>query len=462
MSEESSSIPLAAADARAGRLQQVLGVAFGVAVSVGNSIAAGILGTPGEVARLLPAVPIYLLVWFAGGIYALLGSIQLAELGTVVRRSGGQYVFARRAIGPYAGFIVGWSDWLSTCGTNAAVPILIGLYLAKIVPALDGYAPEIAIVIVLGFAALQWHDVRRGSRAQEITSLLKGLVYLAIVVACFLFGGGHGETPAGSGATAPNVSLAVAIILALQAVIYTYDGWSGPIYFSEEVKDPGREIPRAMFGGVFSIMAIYLFFNLALVHVLPPAAFAGNDFAIGRAANLVFGPRGELLILGLMIIALLSAANAYPLMATRVLFAMSRDGLLSRRIATVNAGGTPTAALVASTVAAIAFITVKEFNALIEMMAYFFVANYAMSFVSLFILRRRKPDAPRPYRAWGYPWSTGFVLLGAIAFLVGSIVADLKTPGAVRHYSIWALGLLVLSYPVYRLMRRPGFEREGE
>jgi len=459
----SSSPPIATgslASAAPGRLHQVLGVTFGVAVSVGNTIAAGILGTPGEVARLLPLVPLFLGVWFAGGIYAFIGSIQLAELGAFVRRSGGQYVFARRALGPYAGFIVGWSDWLSTCGTNAAVPILIGQYLAKIVPAFRGDEPLVAVAVVLAFAALQWRDVRMGSRAQELTSLLKGLVYLAIVAGCFLLGGGHRAEFPSSGAAVPNVSLAVAIMLALQAVIYTYDGWNGPIYFSEEVKDPGREIPRAMFGGVFSTMAIYVLFNLALVYVLPLRAIGGDDFAIGRAANLIIGPRGELLILGLMIVALLSAANAYPLMATRVLFAMSCDGLVSRRAAAVNRGGTPTAALAVSTAAAIAFIAVKEFNALIEMMAYFFVANYAMSFLSLFILRFREPHAVRPYRAWGYPWTTGFALLGAVAFLVGSIVADLKNPDAVHHYSVWSLGLLVLSYPAYRLLRRKGFEVE--
>jgi APA family basic amino acid/polyamine antiporter len=163
-----------------------------------------------------------------------------------------------------------------------------------------------------------------------------------------------------------------------------------------------------------------------------------------------------------MIVALLSAVNAYPLMATRVLFAMSSDGLVTHRAAQVNAGGTPTMSLLASTLVAIAFITVKEFNALIEMMAYFFVANYAMSFLSLFILRRREPNAPRPYSAWGYPWTTGFALLGAVAFLVGSIIADLKNTEAQRHYSIYALGLLVLSYPAYRLLRRKSYETEAE
>ncbi|HMD31501.1 MAG TPA: APC family permease, partial [Candidatus Acidoferrales bacterium] len=319
----------------------------------------------------------------------------------------------------------------------------------------------------LGFVALQWRDVKMGRRAQEFTTLIKGLVYLAIVAGCFLLGGGHRQAAAAANAAAPTsiapvYSMALAVMLALQAVIYTYDGWNGPIYFSEEVKDPGREIPRAMFGGVFSIMAIYISFNLALVYVLPLRSIAGDDFAIGKVANMILGPRGEMLILGLMIAALLSAANAYPLMATRVLFAMSCDGLVSRRATAVNAGGTPTTALVVSTAASIAFITVKEFSALIEMMAYFFVANYAMSFLSLFILRRREPDAPRPYRAWGYPWTTGLALLGAVAFLVGSIVADITNTQAERHYSIYALALLALSYPAFRLMRRKDYKGSGQ
>jgi APA family basic amino acid/polyamine antiporter len=150
------------------------------------------------------------------------------------------------------------------------------------------------------------------------------------------------------------------------------------------------------------------------------------------------------------------------MMATRVLFAVSRDGLVSRWAAVVNPGGTPTAALVAGTVAAVAFIATGTFEAVAEMLAYFFVANYTLSFLSLFVLRRREPQSPRPYHAWGYPFTTAFVFLGSVAFLMGSIVADLKTPGAEHHYSVWSLGLLVLSYPAYRLMRRPGYDREGE
>ena len=437
----------------------MLGITFGIAVAVGNGVAAGILRAPGEVAGYLPYAGLFLGVWFAGGLYAFISSMQLAELGAMVPRSGGQYVFARRAIGPFAGFVVGWSDWLSTCGTISAISIVIGEYLADLFPHLLGFKARIAIVVTVLFALLQWRGIKWGERAQEITSLLKGLVFAVVVAGCFVLGGK--TSIAASAVVAPPMSLAVAVILALQAVIYTYDGWNGPIYFSEEMKHPGREIPRALFGSVFSMMAIYLMVNLALVYILPVSRIAGDNFALGTAAAIFLGPTGKNLVLGLMVVSLLSAVNANTLMATRVLFAVSRDGLVNRHAARVNPGGTPTIALVAGTVVAIAFIATGTFEAVAEMLAYFFVANYTISFTSLFVMRRREPQTPRPYRAWGYPWSTGLVLLGSVAFLVSGVVADLKDTSATRHYSIYALALLILSYPAYRLLRREGYEREA-
>jgi APA family basic amino acid/polyamine antiporter len=443
-----------------GRLHQVLGVTFGIAVAVGNAIAAGILRAPGEVAGYLPYASLFVGVWLAGGLYALVSSMQLAELGALVSRSGGQYVFARRAIGPYAGFIVGWSDWLSTSGTVSAISIVIGEYVGILRPDWVTHKSAIAVGVVILFALLQWRGIKWGERSQEITSLLKGLVFAVVVIGCFALGGGI-HAPAVAPA-APQMPLAVAIILALQAVIYTYDGWSGPVYFSEEMKDPGREIPRALFGSVFSIMGIYLLVNFALLYVLPVTSIAGDTFPLGTAAAIFLGAWGKNLVLALMLVSLLSAVNANTLMATRVLFAVSRDGLVSRWAARVNPGGTPTIALIAGAIVAVAFIATGTFEAVTEMLAYFFVANYTLSFVSLFVLRRREPQASRPYRAWGYPITTALVLLGSLAFLVGAVAADLKDTSASRHYSIYALSLLILSYPAYRLLRRAGYERESE
>src|SRR5689334_11412621 len=216
-----------------GHLLRVLGVGFGLAVIIGNTIGAGIFRAPGSIAEQLPAPTPFLLVWVAGALYAFLGAISVAELGTMIPRSGGQYVFARYALGEYAGFVVGWSDWISSCGSTAAVSLLIGTFSGALFPALDGKAAMIAAAVAIFFALLQWRGIVWGSNTQNFTSLLKALAFLALIVAAFRFGG-HGALTAPSSNTTAVVTLS-AIIVSLQAAIYTYDGWAGVIYFSEEV-----------------------------------------------------------------------------------------------------------------------------------------------------------------------------------------------------------------------------------
>ena len=167
--------PTVASSPGRGRLLQVLGVAFGVAVIIGNTIGSGILRTPGTVATLLPSQWMFVLAWVAGGGYALLGTMSLAELGVLVPRSGGQYVFARRAFGPYAGFIIGWSDWVSSVASFAAAAILIGEYTAALFPSLARSTLAVAIGVVVAFTVIQYRGVRWGDRVQQWTTLLKAI-----------------------------------------------------------------------------------------------------------------------------------------------------------------------------------------------------------------------------------------------------------------------------------------------
>ena len=428
-----------------GRLLPILGLGFGLAVTIGNSIGAGILRAPGEVAGHLPVTWLYLTAWVLGGLYALLGAIQLAELGAMIPRSGGQYVFSRYALGKYPGFIVGWSDWISTAGTAAAVGIVIGEFSVALVPSLAGRATAVATAVIVIFAVAQWRGIRWGSAIQNTTSLLKTVAFLGLAVAAFVIGGG--PTVAAAGPSPPTgMSLAAAFVLSLQAVIYTYDGWSATSYFCEEVENPGRDIPRSMIGGVLSVIAIYLLVNVALLAVLPVSRIAGEAFAAGTVANVIFGAWGDPVFRILTIVSMLSALNSNHLMASRVLFAMSRDGLLTTKAAVVNEGGTPTMALLASTLVALTFVLFgRTFERVITVLAFFFVANYTLSFLSVFVLRKREPDKPRPYKAWGYPWTTGLALLGSIAFLIGAIASDTAN-------SLIALVVLALSYPAFRLI----------
>lgn len=377
-------------------------------------------------------------------------------------RSGGQYVFSRYALGEYAGFIVGWSDWISSCGSTAAVSLVVGEFAGALFPALAGKSAHVAATVAVFFAVLQWRGIILGSRVQNVTSLLKALAFIALVFAAFWLGG-EGAIVAEEKLPIPaGWSLVAAFIFALQAVIYTYDGWTGVIYFSEEVERPSRDIPRALFGGVLSVTAIYLLVNVALLYVLPITQIKGTDFAAGVAAEVIFGTHGDTIFRILTIVSMLSAVNALQLMATRVLFAMSRDGLFAKQAASVNIGGTPTVALLLSATVALLFIAFfQTFKEVINVLAFFFVANYALSFISVFVLRRREPDKERPYRAWGYPWTTALALIASIAFLTGAVVSDLQNSDLQNRKlqnSLYALILLALSYPIFRLVKQ--LERE--
>jgi APA family basic amino acid/polyamine antiporter len=432
---------------RRGRLLRVLGVGFGVAVTIGGVIGMGILRTPGEVAAQLPERWLFIGVWVVGGLYALLGTISVAELGTMLPRSGGLYTFARHALGPYVGFVVGWSDWLATCGTTAGAAMVMGEYTSALIPQLAGRNVSIALAVAVGIALLQWRGVRWGSGTQQLVSLLKALAFVALIAACFLLGG---KEPRAAEVAAPvhlSMALLTALVLAMQGVIYTYDGWYNMIYFCEEVRHPERDIPRSMIGSILLVIGLYLLINLALVYVLPLSELAGQELAVGAAAQVIFGPQGATLISVLATLSMLSIINANNLIAPRILFAMSRDGLFAERAVKVNRGGTPTITLFISTAATALFILSGTFNQVLAVLAFLMVVNYASSFVSVLVLRRREPERPRPFRAWGYPWTTLLVLVASLAFLAGAVASDTRN-------SLYALLLLAASYPAFLLLKR--------
>ncbi|HEY4818132.1 MAG TPA: APC family permease [Candidatus Acidoferrum sp.] len=461
-SASSSTFDAVTAPRNRGRLLKVLGMWFGISAAVGNTIAAGIVRAPGDIAQWLPNVYLFFGVWVIGGLYALSGASSMAELGAAIPRSGGQYNFSRRALGEYAGFIVGWSDWLSTCGTAAAVAIVIGEYSGELIPLLGGHVKLIAVLVIMGFFVLQWRGIKWGSGTQLVTAAMKTFAFVIVVAACFLWGGHARAAASASIAAAPPLPsggpLALAMLFGLQAVFYTIDGWDGIIYFGEEVRNPGRDIPRAIFGSVATIMGIYLLINAAVLYVLPMSQIAGNTFVLGTAAEKIFGPYGDTIIRAIMVVSLLSCLNANQLFCSRTLYAMSCDRLFFRSFTRVNQGGTPTLSLLLSTIVGVLFV-LGSFEVVIAMLSFFFVANYTLSYYSLFALRKTEPQMERPYRAWGYPWTTGIALFASALFLVASIVPDLKT--AFTTGKVWppspamlALLILLLSYPVFRLLKR--------
>jgi APA family basic amino acid/polyamine antiporter len=429
-------------------LRRMLGISFGVAVTVGGTIGVGILRTPGTVALQLGKPWLILSIWAIGGLYAFLGTDVVVELGAAIPRAGGWYVWSRRAFGPYLGFTVGWSDWLSQCATIAVLAIAAGEFSAALLPAAPGLERWIAVGTVMAFALLQWLGLHSSSRTQEITSALKALGLLAFVAACWF-----ATTRRPPGMEAPAVlpardgMLFPAIILALQSVIYTYDGWYCAAYFAEEDRDPGHNLPRSAFGGMLATLIIYLLVNIALMAALPLHRLASSPFPAAEVMRDLFGRWGEQIITALSALSLLSIINATLMMSTRILFAMGRDGLLYREACVVHGAGTPRVALLTSAVASILMILTGTFGFLIAVAAFFFIAVDASGFLALCALRKREPDLPRPYRCRGYPYTPVLLLIGCVAFLAGNIMSDMKS-------SLYALGLIMLSYPAYRIARR--------
>ncbi len=427
----------------------MLGAAFGLAMVVGATIGGGILGTPGSVATALPTTVLFMSAWIIGGLVSLMGATVYSELGAMIPRSGGIYVFARRAFGDRIGFFLGYADWINWSLSSTALILLVGQYVADAVPMLHGHNLLAGCLTFAALCAAQLAGVRTSGRIQEVTAVLKTVSLLALVAAVFLLPHDAGA-PAAAAAPAivpSGTALIVAFAVAMQGVIFSYDSYYAVVYCGEEIVDPGRDIPRSIFRGLFIVIAIYLVINAAFLTVVPVQRMAGDAFVGGTVARAIFGARGDLVIRALMIVSIIGTANAQIIATPRVLVAMARDGLFPEAALRINAGGTPTAALIISMALTGAALLLGSFDYVLGIVSFFIVTGYIITFAALFMLRRREPDATRPYRAWGYPLVPGL----ALAFMVLILIA--MAAGQVGAALI-AAGVMAVSWPASYVVKR--------
>ncbi len=436
--------------AQRNKLLRILGLGFGLAVVVGGTIGVSIFRLPGPTAALLGNTWLILAVWSLGGFFILLNANYTAELATMIPKAGGPYVYARRAYGDFAGFVVGWSDWLGNVAAVAFLPIAFAEYaIALFAPSFAGVT-IVAVGFLLLLTFLNWIGLRAGSGTQQLTSFLKAIALLSLVVACFALGGRHSSTNVGPttlAAPGSSFALLVAIVLSFQLVLGAYGGWNSVIYFAEEDENPGRNIPRALHGGVLLVIGIYLLVNLALLYVLPLPQMAASKLAAADAMQVVFGARSGQIVTVLALLSIIGIVNAVLMFTPRTLYALGRDGLFSTRAVVVNQGGTPVIALAVTVLVAMILITLGTFEKLMAIYAFYAVANNIVLIGALFVLRKRSPDLRRPFRTWAYPFAPLGVLLISIALIVGFIVSDTTD-------SIYALAMLAASYPIYRLIKK--------
>jgi APA family basic amino acid/polyamine antiporter len=404
-------------------LRRALGSVFGLAIAVGATIGGGILATPGDVAAALPDPVFYLLAWLLGAGSALLGANILSELGAMLPHSGGFYVYARRAFGEGAGLFIGYTDWVNWCIGPPALLLLAGEYLGVLFAPLAGHAALVGLALLGVLAFFQWMGVRSGARTQEITSLMKAAALLVLVGAAFFMP--HAEPSAVARTAMPSGwALLLAFGVAMQGVIFTYDSYYAVLYCGGEITNPGRTIPQSMFRGLGLVIVIYFLLHAAFLAVVPIENMAHDSFVGGTVARLVFGAQGDTIIRLIMVVSILGTVNAQVMAAPRIILAMGEDGLFPRIATRVNKGGTPAIALAMSVAVMVGFFLLGSFSAVVAVDIILIVLLYVMAFASLFVLRRKEPDTPRPFRAWGYPWLPALGLLVAIGLLIGMILGD--------------------------------------
>ena len=431
-----------------GRLQRLLGKGFSIAACIGLVIGLGILRTPGEMAMTVSNPVSYMAMWVGVGAFVLLSLSVVAELIAMTPKSGGIYAMVAHAYGPYPGFLIGWTDWVSTCAALSLKSVVLVEYIALLLPSTAPYSTLLAITITSGFAMLQMGGTRLSGKVQGGASIGMGLIVISLALALFygfvMNGGSVDVPPSASFTGSPGIA---SVGLTVAAVVFTYDGWYAASYFSGEVKSGGRAVAIGSLQGAAIIMALYVLLNLALVLSVPLPALAGHKLALSGALDLVFdGGTGTIILLAAMFI-LLAHQNLQYMIASRILYSLSADGLGSRHATGVSDKGTPAAAVLFSWLTIVTLIVAGKFAFLLNLVTILFMAMYVALIIGVFRLRRQEPAAERPYRAWGFPLTGVFCALGWLA--IGSFVTYANPQSA-----LYGVLLVAISLPVYLWIKR--------
>ncbi|CAN5233264.1 amino acid permease [soil metagenome] len=398
-------------------LLRVLGVAFGLALAVGGMVGSGIFRTPGAIVGGAGGIWAAAVLIAVGGVQSLLSANLWAEVSTSVPLSGGTVVVVRRAFGDTAALIAGWTDALACVASSAQLSVAGAGFLGILAPALAHQLGPTAAALTIALALVNWRGVVVGEVAQIAVSLTKALVIVGLIVVLFWL-----APTKGGGAPPPTHLMTVAgLLVAYQLVYGAFTGWSGPGYFSEETKDIGRSVPRAMFWSVIGVMALYLLMLWALAHALPLSQLSGSEFPVGVALGKIMGPTSTLVLAAIALVTVVSCNNGNFLQSTRIMLATARAGYAPPWLARVNAGGTPDVALLVFTVLSAALAFTGRYELIFILMGTLNMALTALSDLAFFQLRRREPDLPRPFRALGHPLlpclalGLDFLILGAVA-----------------------------------------------
>jgi APA family basic amino acid/polyamine antiporter len=441
-------------------LHRELGVSHASAIVVGTIIGSGIFLVPAEMMQAVGSARLVYLAWMVGGALSLAGAITYAELGAMKPHAGGEYVYIRDAYGPLPGFLYAWT-WFALAKPASIATLTTGLVrilgtfpelsflnqtaLAK--PLTITYGQVVALAAAALMTGLNYIGIKRAGDFQVVFTLLKIVIIVAVALLAFTASSGTWRNFATTfgGATGGFAGFMAALIAALWA----YDGWNDLNMVSGEIRNPGHAIPIALIVGVAVVAALYMLTNAAVQYVLPAAGIAASERPASDATAIAVGAWGAAIVSAGMALSILVSLNGTIMSGARVPFAMARDGYFFKAMAQVHPRfHTPSVALIVQLVLSVALLLFAgSFRQLFSLAIFAEWLFYMISASTVFVLRRKEPDAPRPYSAWGYPVVPAMFIAAAAVLLYYTFTENVRN-------SAWGMVVIAAGVPVYGYFAR--------
>ena len=414
---------------------------------VGTVIGSGIFLVPGQILRSVQhRVGMALLVWVSGGLLSLLGALTYGELAALKPHAGGLYVYIRDGFGRPLAFLYGWAlFFMIGSGSVATLAVAFSTYFRQVIPLTDVAARVSTVVMIAVVALLNVIGTRKSANVQNAATVLKVAAIAAMTAALLYLARGHGASEAPAASTG---SLASGFGIAMISVLWAYEGWQYCTFSAGEAVDPQRSFPRAFLLGSLALIAIYVVTNLGYIAALGSAGAAASDRVAADAMRAVGGSTAASLVTIPILISIFSAANGLVLTAPRVYYAMANDRVFFRKLGEVHPRfKTPAFAVVAGCAWAAVLAATGTFEQLLTYVVFTGWIFYGLGAATVFVYRRREPDAPRAYRVPGYPWTPLLFVVAAAALAVTTIIAQPRRAAV-------GLGLVITGAPAYLIWRR--------
>lgn len=441
-------------------LRRDLGQWAAAAIVVGTVIGSGIFLVPKDMVQAVGSPAMVLLVWVVGGALSLAGALTYAELSAALPEAGGEYVYLRAAYGPFWGFLYGWTQmWVGKSGSVATLATAFFLYLANFRPELEAvafrillpigpgggplevrYGQFLAMAVILLLAGINYFGVRFGGGVQVAVTITK----VALIAVIIVLGFGTGRGAASNYQTSVSAPGGLGgFFVALVAALWAYDGWNNVSMVSSEIRQPQRNLPRALIAGTLAVVAVYLATNAAYFYVLPAAQVASSDRVATEMMRRALGDWGGHAVSVAAMVSIFAALNGSILSGARVPYAMARDGLFFTPVGRVHPGyRTPGVSLLCLGAWSALLVLSGRYR---ELYTYVIFANwlfYGLTTAAVFVLRRKRGDLARPYRTLGYPVLPVLFVLGAGAIILSTLRQSPRE-------SLMGLALILAGLPFY-------------